>query len=255
MTAAERQVVLVTGGGSGIGLAYGRAFAEIGYRVVLADIRDDVEATARDLPGGPDAGHLGVRADVASEPDTNALAELISRECGRLNVLINNAAIVLGLPRPFKPFEETSWEEWRRVFDVNVGGVFLVTRAMLQLLRASSPACVINIGSDAVWKGYDGQLAYFASKGSIRTMTRCLARELGPHGIRVNCIAPGYTLSESVLANETMRRVRSLVQEASVLNWDQHPDAVAQAAIYLAGPGAHCVSGQTLVVNRGAVMP
>jgi 3-oxoacyl-[acyl-carrier protein] reductase len=249
----DARVAVVTGGGSGIGLAYGTAFAEAGHAVVLADVDRRVEAAAESLPGkGP---HLGVVADVASEPDVAALAETVRERYGKVDVLVNNAAIMLQLDKPFKPFHETSWDEWRRVFEVNVGGVFLVTRALLPLLRAGSRACVVNIGSDAVWKGYDGQLAYFTSKGAIQTMTRCLARELGADGIRVNCLAPGFTLSEAVRGSDVMMGVKHLVDGASVVRWDQEPEDVAAAAMFLASDGARCISGQTLVVNRGAIMP
>jgi NAD(P)-dependent dehydrogenase (short-subunit alcohol dehydrogenase family) len=251
--AVEQRVVVVTGGGSGIGLAYGRAFAEAGCAVVLADVDRGVPSAAESLPGaGP---HLGVVADVASEDDVAALARRVEEVYGHVDVLVNNAAIMLQLDRPFKPFEETSWDEWRRMFDVNVGGVFLMTRAMLPLLKAGTHACVVNVGSDAVWKGYDGQLAYFTSKGAIQTMTRCLARELGAYGIRVNCVAPGFTLSDAVRGSDVMMGVKHLVDGACVVQWDQEPADVAAAAVFLASEGARCISGHTMVVNRGAIMP
>ncbi len=255
MPRSEARVAVITGGAVGIGTAYGAAFAAAGYRVVLVDVDVRVRNVADDLRGPLHGQHLGLCADVAVEADVEQLAIAVREAAGRVDVLINNAAIMLALGRPFKPFEETSWEEWQRVFAVNVGGMFLVTRALLALLQRGDDASVINIGSDAVWKGYDGQLAYFASKGAVQTLTRCLARELGEHGIRVNCLAPGFTLSESVLGSEVMMGVRDLVRDASVVKWDQQPEDVAAAALFLAGDGARCISGQTLVVNRGAVMP
>ncbi len=253
---AGPRVAVITGGAIGIGRAYGEAFARAGYSVVLADIESRVEETAAALPVLADGvGHSGVLADVSSEEAVANLAEHVRTVYGRTDALINNAAIMLRLDRPFKPFEETSWAEWRRVFDVNVGGIFLVTRAFVRLLRATRDSCVINIGSDAVWKGYDGQLAYFASKGAIQSLTRSMARELGEYGIRVNCLAPGYTLSDAVLENEVMTSVKPLVQNACVIKRDQYPEDVANVAVFLASEGARCISGQVTVVNCGAIMP
>ena len=255
-TAAGAKVVVITGGAVGIGRAYGEAFAEAGYSVILSDIEPQVKDTAAALPvAGEGVKHTGLLADVSSPEDVAALAEHVQSTYGRTDALINNAAIMLRLDEPFKPFEQISWEEWRKVFDVNVGGTFLVTRAFLELLKATPDSCVINIGSDAVWKGYDGQLAYFASKGAIQPMTRSMARELGPHGIRVNCLAPGYTLSDAVLENEVMTGVKPLVQASCVIKRDQHPRDVASAAVFLASEGARCISGQVTVVNCGAIMP
>jgi NAD(P)-dependent dehydrogenase (short-subunit alcohol dehydrogenase family) len=250
------RVAVITGGAVGIGQAYGEAFARAGYSVVLADIEPGVVDSAAALPvSGDDVKHSGVIADVSSENDVAALADHVRVRHGRTDVLINNAAIMLRLDRPFKPFQETSWEEWRKVFDVNVGGTFLVTKAFFELLRSTEDSNVINIGSDAVWKGYDGQLAYFASKGAIQPLTRSMARELGEHGIRVNCLAPGYTLSDAVLNNDVMVGVKPLVQNACVIKRDQFPEDVANAAVFLASPGARCISGQVTVVNCGAIMP
>jgi NAD(P)-dependent dehydrogenase (short-subunit alcohol dehydrogenase family) len=247
---------VITGGAVGIGRAYGEAFARAGYSVVLADVEERVHETAAALPvAGTGVRHSGVVADVAAEADVARLAETVRSDYGRTDALINNAAIMLRLDRPFKPFQETSWAEWRRIFDVNVGGIFLVTKAFVELLKSTPDASVINIGSDAVWKGYDGQLAYFASKGAVQPLTRSMARELGEHGVRVNCLAPGYTLSDAVLENEVMTSVKPLVQNACVIKHDQYPEDVANAAVFLASEGARCISGQVTVVNCGAIMP
>lgn len=250
------RVAVVTGASSGIGFAYAEAFARVGYDVVAVDIRESVHGASRRLPERPDGSdHASFVTDVGAEQAVADLGLAITGRYERVDVLVNNAAIMLQLDQPFKPFEQTSWTEWRRVFDVNVGGAFLMTRALLPLLERSGDASVINVGSDAVWKGYEGQLAYFTSKGAIQTLTRCLARELGPRNIRVNCIAPGYTLSEAVLGNKVMAGVKPLVQNACVIKRDQHPADVAHMAVFLASPESRCISGQTFVVNCGAVMP
>jgi len=250
------RVAVVTGAAGGIGYAYAEALAAQGYDLSLLDTQPILLDVIERLPqrvGG--SHHSAFIADVGSEESVVQTALSISSRYEKVDVLINNAAIMLQLPEPFKPFEQTTWAEWRRVFDVNVGGAFLMTRELLPLLERSEDASVINIGSDAVWKGYEGQMAYFASKGAIQTLTRCLARELGKRNIRVNCIAPGYTLSESVLASEVMIGLKELVEASCVLRRDQNPKDIADLAVFLASRRARCISGQTFVVNCGAVMP
>ncbi len=253
---AAPRAAVVTGAASGIGFAYADALAAAGYDLVLVDIVPEVHEAVLRLPHRlSGSSHEALLADVADEASVAAAARQVAESRSQVDVLINNAAIMLQVDRPFKPFEEISWSEWRRVFDVNVGGAFLMTRALLPLLERSTDACVINIGSDAVWKGYDNQLAYFTSKGAIQTLTRCLARELGKRNIRVNCIAPGYTLSEAVRNDPVMTSVGPLVQEACVIKRDQYPEDVANLAVFLASKESSCISGQTFVVNCGAVMP
>lgn len=250
------RVAVVTGAAAGIGYAYAEALARCAYDVAVLDIQPSVFAAPERLPqriAGSD--HAAFVVDVGSEESVSQVSVEIGKRYGKVDVLINNAAIMLQLEKPFKPFEETSWDEWRRVFDVNVGGTFLMTRELLPFLEKSGDACVINIGSDAVWRGFDGQLAYFTSKGAIQTLTRCLARELGRRNIRVNCIAPGFTLSDAVRANDIMMGFKELVQSGCVIVRDQTPEDVANMAVFLASPQARCISGQTFLVNCGSVMP
>ena len=114
---------------------------------------------------------------------------------------------------------------------------------------------IINISSDAIWKGYEGQLAYFASKGAVAVMTRCLARELGPFNIAVNAIAPGYTLSESVQGSEFMRSVEPKVMESRAIQRKQYPQDLAGTVMFLCSNESQCITGQTIVVDYGSVMP
>jgi 3-oxoacyl-[acyl-carrier protein] reductase len=250
------RVAVVTGAASGIGFAYAEVLASAGYDVAILDVCGKVHNAVRLLPERLEGStHTSLVTDVGDEQSVVQARVRIAERYGRVDVLINNAAIMLQLGQPFKPFEQTSWSEWRRVFDVNVGGAFLMTRELLPLLERSTDACVINIGSDATWKGYEGQLAYFTSKGAIQTLTRCLARELGQRDIRVNCVAPGYTLSEAVRSNDVMMGLKDRVQEACVIRRDQAPEDVAHMAVFLASPESRCISGQTFVVNCGSVMP
>lgn len=248
----EGRVALVTGGARGIGQAIAAAFAAEGASVAVADVRAErAEATAAAL--GPNAFGRGV--DVSDEASVAALFSAVDERFGRLDYLVNNAAIMLDVPVPFKPFWETSLAEWRRFFDVNVSGIFLCCRAAQPFFARQGGGRVVNISSDAIYKGYESQLAYFASKGAVAVMTRNLARELGPFQVNVNAVAPGLTNSEAVDLSADMQRVKPLVVKSQALQRDQRPEDVASAVLFLCSEESACVTGQSLVVNCGAVMP
>jgi 3-oxoacyl-[acyl-carrier protein] reductase len=249
------QVALVTGGGRGIGQAYSRGFAQAGASVVVADIESQrAQQTAREL--NDEGGRaLAVSVDTSSEASVRDMFERAVAEFGRVDFLVNNAAIMLDVEKPFKPFWETSWEEWQRIMSVNVGGIFLCCKYAKPLMEKQGGGRIVNISSDAIWKGYESQLAYFASKGAVAVMTRNLARELGPFNINVNNVAPGYTLSEAVLTSELMQGVRASVMATCCIKRDQHPEDVVGAVLFLCGPESSCITGQSIVVNCGAIMP
>lgn len=246
------KVAVVTGGGRGIGQAVCVALAARGAHVVVADIRG---ARARETAAGLPVEGMGVEVDVADEDSVRSLFDAAGNRYGRVDFLVNNAAIMLDVPVPFKPFWETSLEEWTRMMAVNVGGVFLCCKHAKPLMEPQGGGRVVNVSSDAIWKGYESQLAYFASKGAVAVMTRNLARELGPFNITVNAVAPGYTLSEAVVDSPDMQAVRHLVMASCCIKRDQYPEDVAGAAVYLCSGAAACVTGQSIVVNCGAIMP
>jgi 3-oxoacyl-[acyl-carrier protein] reductase len=258
MTQSKRfdgKVALVTGGARGIGKAYCKGFAVHGAAVVVADILGDRAGEfARDLRS--EGGRvLAVEADVSDEGSVRRLFEAALTEFGRVDFLINNAAIMLDVARTFKPFWECPTEEWDRIMAVNVRGVFLCCKYVKPLMERQGGGRIINISSDAIYKGYESQLAYFASKAAVAVMTRNLARELGPFSINVNNVAPGYTLSEAMLASPEMQSVRDSVLASCCLKRDQLPDDVVGAVLFLCGSESACITGQSIVVNCGAVMP
>jgi NAD(P)-dependent dehydrogenase (short-subunit alcohol dehydrogenase family) len=249
------QVTVVTGGGRGIGKAYCEAFAAHGSAVVVADIDGERAGQLADSLAAAGTPALGLRVDVADEESVRDLFARADERFGRVDFLINNAAIMLDVEVPFKPFWETSLAEWNRIMGVNVAGTFLCCKAVKPIMERQGAGRIINISSDAIWKGYESQLAYFASKGAVAVMTRCLAREFGPINVNVNAIAPGYTLSEAVLESPEMQGVRNSVMASCCIKRDQRPEDVVGAALYLCSPGAACVTGQSIVVNCGAIMP
>jgi NAD(P)-dependent dehydrogenase (short-subunit alcohol dehydrogenase family) len=249
------RVALVTGGGRGIGKTYCRGFANEGATVIVADILEErAKETAYELEAeGGQSVAFGV--DVSNECRVSQMFESVEREFHRLDFLVNNAAIMLDVDIPFKPFWETTLAEWDRIMSVNVAGVFLCCKYAKPIMERQGGGRIVNISSDAIWKGYESQLAYFTSKGAVAVMTRSLARELGVFHINVNNVAPGYTLSEAVIDSPAMQSVRPSVMAACCIKRDQHPEDVVGAVLFLCSPESACITGQSIVVNCGAIMP
>lgn len=245
----RERTAIVTGGGSGIGKAIAAALAAEGAGVIVADLRN-AEACAAEL-SAQGARARGIACDVASEADCARLAAFAGDAFGGADILVNNAAIFSTLVP--KPFQDISADEWRRVMEVNTLGPFLCCKALLPQLKRSPAARIINISSGVAFKGNPLYLHYVASKGAVLSMTRALARELGEHGVLVNGIAPGFTLSEGVEANAALidgARAPSLA--GRVIGRDMYPADLVGAAVFFAGPDSAFITGQTLVVDGGA---
>ncbi|MCC6223424.1 MAG: glucose 1-dehydrogenase [Thermoleophilia bacterium] len=240
----EGKVAIVTGGARGIGRAIATGLAAEGARIVIADLERAEDAAAA-FPGG-----VGLVADVSSEADAARLAEETLARCGRIDVLVNNAGLYASLA--MRPFEEIPLEEWRRVMDVNVASMFLCCRAVVPALRAAGGGAIVNISSGTPFRGVPFLLHYVTSKGAIVAFTRALAKELGRDGIRVNCVAPGFTMSEGVRSHpEVVEKLRGVSIAARTIQRDQVPEDVVGAVAYLASAEAAFVTGQTIVIDGG----
>ena len=242
----EGKVVIVTGAAGGLGRAFAEGFAAAGAKVVAADIAAaGAEATAARIRAtGADA--ISVRADVTERRSLDALAEAAVSRFGGIDVLVNNAAIYAGIAR--KPFTDIDEADWDRLMAVNVKGTWLATRAVAPRMRASGGA-IVNISSATVLSGSPLWLHYVASKGAIIAMTRALARELGDRAIRVNALAPGFTLTDASL--DLIPNAAKYGVDRGALKRAAEVDDIVGGALYLASPLAGFVTGQTLVIDGG----
>src|SRR5437879_4215369 len=204
------RVVIVTGGARGIGRAYCLGVAAEGARVVVADVADPKPTVADIEARGAQA--LAVACDVSREADTQRLATETLARFGRIDVLVNNAALYGTLKR--RTFMEIPVEEWDRVMAVNLRGLFLCARAVFPAMRAQGKGKIVNISSSTFFKGVPHYIHYTTSKGGVVGFTRSLARELGELGIRVNAIAPGFTLGGENESNISEERKQEFVNAA-----------------------------------------
>ncbi len=241
-------MVVVTGGGQGIGRAYARAIAAEGGIAVVADVNDEtgaaVVAEIEQEGGKASFVHL----DVSDQVSCEALAAQLLAEHGRVDGLINNAAVFSTIT--MKPFWEIPVAEWDRLMSINLRGPWLLTVALLEALRAAPAASIVNISSDAVWLGRSGYLHYVASKGGVAAMTFALSHELGGDGIRVNSVSPGPTYTEIERATVSEAQKTAMLAGQS-LHREAHPEDMVGAVLFLLSGASGFITGQTMHVNGG----
>jgi NAD(P)-dependent dehydrogenase (short-subunit alcohol dehydrogenase family) len=245
------RTAIVTGGAMGLGNAFARRLAEDGANVVIADLKDAAPAAAQLAASG--AHSIGITTDICDEASVSAMAEAALQAFGRIDILVNNAAYFA--TSKSSGFENVALAEWRRMLDTNVIGTFLCCRAVAPAMKKQHSGRMVILSSGTAIKGAAGHLHYVASKGALIAMTRSLARELGRHGITVNAVAPGLTLSQGVVERglttdeqlESQRRSRAIPR-------DQQPADLVGAVSFLASDDAAFITGQTLVVDGGSAM-
>jgi NAD(P)-dependent dehydrogenase (short-subunit alcohol dehydrogenase family) len=239
--------IIVTGAARGLGREFALHLASLGARVLAADIADVSTTCAR-------ARELGISeivpatVDVSSGEETWALARTAADALGGVDALVNNAAIVALVRRPF---EEIPEDEWDRVFEVNVKGAWLCAKAVAPLLRGAGGGSIVNLASEAAFSGSPGAAHYDASKAAVVGLTRVLARELGPAQIRVNAIAPGFIPTEG---SAVMQGDRPYDTAATPLGRLGRPDDLLGALAFLVSDESAFVTGQTLLVNGGRLL-
>ncbi len=243
----EGRVVIVTGGAMGIGETYCRGFAREGAQVVVADIAEEAaKKVARDVGG------LAVRVDVSDESSTQTMARAAQDRYGRIDILVNNAALWTAI-LPMKSWLEISIEEWDRVMAVNVRGYFLSARAVFPYMKERGWGRIINISSNTALSGVPGILHYVTSKGADIGLTRALAREIGDSGITVNAVTPGLVSTEGIKQHYSEEVLKSRVTARSI-HRQQLPEDVVGAVTFLASDRAGFITGQVLNVDGGQIM-
>jgi NAD(P)-dependent dehydrogenase (short-subunit alcohol dehydrogenase family) len=244
------RVAIVTGGGSSIGLAVARRLASEGASIVIADVAN-AEAVAEELG---EEGHqaFGVKTDVSSEDDVEHMTAKTIERFGKVDILINNAAISKSIE--MTPFEKLSVAEWRKLLEVNTIGTFICCRAVAPHMRARKYGRIVNFSSGTAFKGTPFMLHYVASKGAIISMTRSLARELGPDHITINAVSPGYILSAGSRENPAfMEKVRPIAVATRSLPRDGFEEDLLGSISFLASDESAFVTGQILAVDGGSV--
>lgn len=246
MGVLDGKVAIVTGGGRGIGAHYCRGLAAEGARVMVADIN---EAGARQVAS--EVGGSSTRVDIADDASVQAMVSTTLDVFGRVDILINNAAIFTELIQPRKAFDEISVEEWDRVLGVNVRGTWLCSRAVAPILRQQRSGIIINISSGTIFSGVEGFAHYVTSKAAVLGMARVMARELGDYGVRVNAITPGLTSSEMVQEIYPADVLAARAQ-TRVIRREQRPEDLVGTVVFLCSDASAFITGQTFNVDGGA---
>ncbi|MBI2954312.1 MAG: 3-oxoacyl-ACP reductase FabG [Chloroflexi bacterium] len=247
------RVVIVTGGGQGIGRAYVLGLAGAGAKVVVAEIRPDTaEAVVAEVrSSGGDA--IAVQTDVTSFSSTQNMAEATVNAYGRIDAIVNNAAIYYGLRKT--PFTQLDEGEWDRVMAVNVKGIWNCARAVLPQMQQQGRGKIINIASTVAIAGVPLMLHYNASKGAVIALTRAMAKEmpiLGSAEITVNCICPGLTWSEATQLQISGHEDKAaLVVQQQALKRREQPEDLVGPMMFLVSDESNFISGHSLVVDGG----
>jgi 3-oxoacyl-[acyl-carrier protein] reductase len=247
----ENKVVIVTGGAHGIGRAYCLGFGRAKSRVIVADIDEAAaEGVAAQVRNETGAQAGAVAVDVSKEEATKKMAAATLELFGRIDVLINNAAVFSVVPMNRGRIETIDPEEWDHLMAVNLRGLFFCCRAVLPTMRAQKSGKIVTIASGTVFAGAPGRIHYVTSKAATIGFTRTLAREVGEYNINVNCLAPGNTLSEEN-PTEQMIKFRQSSVGLRALKRIQVPEDVVGAMLFLASPLSDFITGQTINVDGG----
>ena len=244
------RVVIVTGAGVGIGTAYAKRLSQEGAQVVCADIDGkNAENTAREISqAGGDA--IGVPTDVSRKNETDFMAQCARDEYGRIDILVNNAAMFTALPEG--PFDELTEENWDRCMEVNLKGLWNCIRSVYPFMKEQQSGKIVNVSSITWLLGRPFRLDYVTSKAGVVGLTHAVAPELGAHGINVNCVVPGLVQNESTLKVYEPEHFKNYC-ERQVLKRSLKSEDLCGAVVFLVSDDAEMITGQSLVVDGGMV--
>jgi NAD(P)-dependent dehydrogenase (short-subunit alcohol dehydrogenase family) len=252
MARLDGRVAIVTGGAKGIGRFYSQALAAEGARVMIADIADG-SGLAAEIASTCGANSVtSATVDVSDEASVTELVGTTMARFGRIDILVNNAALFAPLQE--QPFAEIEAALWDKVMAVNVRGIFLMAKHVAPHMIAQRYGKIINIGSGTAARGIPHMLHYVTSKGAVTAFTRALSRELGAYNICVNTLAPGFTVSDSVVEQNPghLASAREPAIQRRALKRDEVPEDLVGTLIFLASAESDFITGQTLAVDGGA---
>ncbi|MFI6349468.1 SDR family NAD(P)-dependent oxidoreductase [Streptomyces sp. NPDC050560] len=253
MSSEKPGAVIVTGAAHGIGAEYADRLVRDGWSVVVADL--DYEAAHKKVQQlTADGGRaLAVRVDISKEDEIAAMVDATLKTFGTIAGLVNNAAVFSVVPMSRAPFGDIELDEWDLMFRVNVRGTWQVCKAVVPHMAENGYGKIVNISSGTALKGSASRIHYVSSKGAIVSFTKTLAKEVGAKGVRVNCVAPGSTLSEEDPDEKTIEYRQSRVTDRA-LPRVQLPADLAGAVSFFLSPDSDFITGQTLVVDGGTHM-
>jgi NAD(P)-dependent dehydrogenase (short-subunit alcohol dehydrogenase family) len=246
----EHKVAVVTGAGRGIGREYARALAADGATVVVAELDAAAGDETADLVSSEGGRAIAVPTDVADEASVTVMADRVTADLGGIDILVNNAAI-WGTLRP-ATMTDVTLDEWTRVLTVNVTGVWLTSRAVVPAMSERGGGVIVNQSSIGAYMGGPNVSHYATSKGAVNALTRAMARDLGPLGIRVNAIAPGQIANEATLNLVSEERLASMRVQQCLARAGDAAD-LCGPLLFLCSDAAGFMTGQVLVVDGGLV--
>ena len=244
----QDRVVVITGAAGGIGAVLVDRFLANGDTVIATGRHPESLEQLR-VERNAGAKLIIAVGDISSEEDCGRLATVAREYAGRVDVLVNCAGYF-----PVTQFDDLSTTEWRQIIDINLTGVFLMTKAMLPLMKGRGWGRIVNIGSGSVYEGVPVQTHYVSAKAGVVGLSKCLAREFGQYGITVNIVTPGLTVTEPVLRLMPAELLESQIRSRAIKR-NELPDDLVGAVFFLASPDANFISGQNLNVDGGKYMP
>ncbi len=249
----QNKVIVITGAAHGIGKAYARRFAEEGAHVVLADIDSGGGQMAAKALMESGFSAWARATDVRNYLNVEGLMRETADRFGRIDVLLNNAAIYVTQKLWKGPVEDLDLAEWDRVIEVNLKGVFLCSKAAIPIMKQQRSGKIINIASGTFFSGSGNMPHYTSAKGGVIALTRVMARQLGEWGINVNCMTPGSTMSEDSVTEEVLKRREGSMDKRAFRRVETPADIVG-TALFLASSDSDFITGQLLVVEGGGIM-
>jgi len=245
------KVAVITGAARGMGRVFALRFAREGAKLTVCDILDyapvakEIEAIGGEV--------LALKTDVTSERDTAEMAKKTAQRFGRIDILVNNAAIIGSIENKdfLKPVEKITAADWDKILAVNIKGVFLCSKAVIPYMKKQGGGKIVNIASTVAFTGLPHFLHYSTSKGGVVTMTRGLATALGEFNINVNAVAPGLVMTEAMQATYSQEFYQQLVATKQLIHKSVLPEDIAGAVLFLTSDDADKITGQTLAVNAG----